>query len=167
MEGKILKRFIAFFIFSIFSFVHPTFSEILLKPKERPEIIRVTLEVMAMCGPSKGTAFFFKDALFNPDGGSWMEDGMSNGQVTLVKDGDSYDILFGDAARGSGYKQDGAQVFMLHSGEKFIRVGAFAGNYADIYNFDREDNKLVWSSNKSGPFSGKVAVYESDCTFIN
>ena len=56
---------------------------------------------------------------------------------------------------------------MLHSGEKFIRVGAFADNYADIYNFDREDNKLVWSSNKSGPFSGKVAVYESDCTFIN
>ena len=138
-----------------------------MKPNQKTEIIRVALKVMAMCGPSKGRAYFFKDALYNPNGGTWTEDGMSNGQVTLVKDGDSYDILFGDAAGGSGYKQDGAQVFMLHSGEKFIRVGAFAGNYADIYNFDREDNKLVWSSNKSGPFSGKVAVYESDCTFIN
>ena len=152
---------------SLFASVNHGFSESLIKPKVRPEITKIALEVMAMCGASSGTGYFFKDTLYNPEGGRWLDDGISNGQITLVRDGESYDILFGDAARGTGYRQDGAQVFMLHSGEKFIRVGAFADNYADIYNFDREDNKLVWSSNKSGPFSGKVAVYESDCTFIN
>ena len=66
----------------------------------------------------------------------------------------------------SGYRQDGAQVIILHFGDKFIRVGAFADNYTDIYNFDRLEKKLAWSSNKTGPLMGKVSVYESNCTAV-
>ena len=80
--------------------------------------------------------------------------------------GEEGDILFGDAVGSTGYRQDGAQVIILHFGDKFIRVGAFADNYTDIYNFDRLEKKLAWSSNKSGPLMGKVSVYESNCTAV-
>jgi len=125
------------------------------------------LSVWAMCGASKGQGYYFKDELMNPDGPNWSEDGISNGQITLVENRDQVDILFGDAARATGYVQDGAQVILLHLSDKYIRVGAFHNNYADIYNFNRETSEVVWSSNKSGPITGKVAVYVSKCQFVN
>ena len=124
------------------------------------------LFVWAMCGPSKGQGYFFKDSIMNPNGPSWEADAISNGQITLVESADQFDIIFGDAYRASGYREDGAQVILLQATDKYLRVGAFADSYADIYNFDRENLEVAWSSNKSGPFSGKVAVYVSKCTFI-
>ena len=95
-----------------------------------------------------------------------MNDGISNGQITLVHDGSNIDILFGDAARATGYREDGAEVALLYFGEKYIRIGAFHDNFAEIYNFDRENSEVAWSSNKSGPLGGKVAVYTSKCQFV-
>ena len=112
---------------SLFALVNHGFSETLNKPKVRPEITQIALEVMAMCGASSGTGYFFKDTLYNPEGGRWLDDGISNGQITLVRDGESYDILFMmQSEEPDTGEKDGAQVFMLHSGEKFIRVGASA-----------------------------------------
>ena len=124
------------------------------------------LKVWAMCGPSQGKGYFFKDEIWNPEGPDWQDDGISNGQITLVNDGKNIDIIFGDAARASGYRDDGAEVALLHFGDKFIRVGAFSELYVDIYNFDRLNSEVAWSSNKSGPFAGKVAVYRSGCKFV-
>ena len=125
------------------------------------------ISVWAMCGESKGQSYYFKDDFMNPDGPYWTEDGFSNDQFTLVKDGDQFDILFGDAARASGYVQDGAQVILLHISNKYIRVGAFHNNFADIYNFDRETSEVAWSSNRSGPLTGKIGLYVSKCRFVN
>ena len=125
------------------------------------------LSVWAMCGASQGQGYYFKDDFMNPDGPNWTEDGISDGQITLVENGDQFDILFGDVAGATGYVQDGAQVILLHLSDKYIRVGAFHNNYADIYNFDRQTSEVVWSSNKSGPITGKVSVYVAKCRFVN
>ena len=58
-------------------------------------------------------------------------------------------------------------MILLHFSDKYICVGAFHNNFADIYHFDRETFEVVWSSNKSGPITGKVAVYVSKCRFVN
>lgn len=123
--------------------------------------------VIAMCGASEGISYNFRDDIVNPDGPDWSNDEISDGQITLVQSGDQFDILFGDAMRATSYSSDGAQVVLLHWGNQFIRVGAFSNEYADIYNFDRIISQVAWSSNKSGPILGRVAVYVSDCRFVD
>ena len=120
-------------------------------------------EILIHCGPSNGQAYFFNDPTFNPNPSGWQEDGMSKGRIILSKEGEDWDILFGDALGSNGYRSDGATVIPLASNERFIRVGAFADHYSDVYNFNLIEKTVVWSSNKSGPLMGKVAVYFSDC----
>ena len=98
--------------------------------KESYGLTKVTLEVLAMCGSSQGRGYFFKHELFNPSG-SWLEDGISNGQITLVRDGEEVDILF--SMRSVLIQTGWCTGIILHFGDKFVRV-AFADNYTDIYN---------------------------------
>ena len=123
----------------------------------------VQAEVLMHCGSSKGQAYFFNDKIMNPEPSGWQDDGISKGRIILSKDGEDWDVLFGDALSSSGYRSDGAAVILLHSSDNFIRIGAFHYNYSDIYNFNLKEKTVVWSSNKSGPLMGKVAVYFSDC----
>ena len=121
------------------------------------------IEVLFSCGASSGYGYYFTDPIFNPDGPNWTKDGMRNGSITLVSQGENLDIIFDDAARGHGYRSDGAEVVFLGGSDRYYRVGAFHQNYADIYTFDVLGKKVVWSSNKSGPLSSKVVVYEAVC----
>ena len=85
----------------------------------------------------------------------------SNGQV-LKWDGSNW-IPQNDAAGSSGYRSDGATVILLAWTDEFIRLGAFANNYSDVYNFNLKEKTVAWTSNKSGPLMGKAAVYLSSC----
>ena len=58
-------------------------------------------------------------------------------------------------------------MILLHVSDKCIRVGGFHNNFADIYNFDCETSEVIWSSNKAGLITGKVAVYVSKRRFVN
>jgi hypothetical protein len=55
-------------------------------------------EVIIHCGGSQGTSYFFYDELFYPEGPGWEDDGITNGRIILVREGDEWDILFGDIA---------------------------------------------------------------------
>ena len=96
----------------------------------------VSAEVVMHCGASLGKSYFITDPIFNPEPSSWQEDGMSNGRIILTKEEDDWDILFGDALGSTGYRSDGASVVLLAVTDRFLRIGAFHQNYADIYNFD-------------------------------
>ena len=120
-------------------------------------------KVLIHCGPSKGQAYFFNHPTWNPNPSGWADDGISNGRIILTSENEEWDILFSDSFNSTGYRSDGADVILLSSDENFIRIGAFADLYTDIYNFNLKEKTVVWSSNKSGPFAGKVAVYFSDC----
>ena len=109
-----MKYRVAVFVCFFVSFAQSASANMTTALKESYGLTKVTLEVLAMCGSSQGRGYFFKHELFNPSGGSWLEDGISNGQITLVRDGEEVDILFGDAVGSTGYRQDGAQVIILH-----------------------------------------------------
>lgn len=120
-------------------------------------------EVIIHCGPSEGTSYFFRQEFLNPDGPSWEDDGISNGRIILVREGDEWDILFGDIAGNYGYRQDGAEVLLLNSNEGFLTVGAFSNNYVEIYTFNLIDREVAWTSHKTGTPIPKVAAYHADC----
>lgn len=121
------------------------------------------IKVLFSCGASDGYGYYFSDPVFNPNGPNWTKDGIKNGAITLVAQGADFDILFSDTVGGAGYRSDGANVVFLGGNDRFYRVGAFHANYSDIYTFDAVGKKVVWSSNKSGPLSSKVVVYEASC----
>ena len=79
--------------------------------------------------------------VFNSEPSGWHKDGINNGRIILTKDGDNWDILFGDAAGSSGYRSDGATVILLAWTDEFIRLGAFANNYSDVYNFNLKEQE--------------------------
>lgn len=122
-----------------------------------------TTEVLMACGASSGSSYFFKDPTFNPDGGKWMKDGISNGSIMLVSTGSDLDILFSDSIGGAGYKADGAEVVLLGNNDRFFRVGAFSKYYVDIYTFDLVGKSVVWTTSKFGLTAPKVAIYEASC----
>jgi hypothetical protein len=118
--------------------------------------------VIARCGASKGHAYFFA-APMNPDGPRWVEDGISNGKIVLVRLGDEWDIQFDDVLDSSGYRQDGARVMLLMQNESLVTVGAFSAQYVDIYTFDLDGREVAWTSNKHGPIAPKSAAYRAKC----
>lgn len=120
--------------------------------------------VLIKCGASAGHGYFFHDEVMNPKGPEWSEDGMSNGQIILVKLGEEWDILFDDAIGGHSYRKDGARVIPLGGDERFLMVGAFyPSSYADVYTFDLEAREVAWSSNKPGGLMPKVSVMRASC----
>ena len=122
-----------------------------------------TTEVLMTCGASSGSSYYFKDPIFNPDGGKWMKDGISNGSIMLVSTGSVLDILFSDSIGGAGYKADGAEVVLLGNNDRFFRVGAISKYYVDIYTFDLVGQNVVWTTSKFGQTAPKVAIYEASC----
>ncbi len=99
----------------------------------------------------------------NPSGPSWENDGISNGQILLVKLGQEWDIQFGDSIGSYGYRQDGAAVIALGSNNSMLNVGAFHPNYTDIYTFNMLSKEVLWTSHKIGTAITKVAIYRAEC----
>lgn len=122
--------------------------------------------VLARCGASKGTGYYFFEKVMNPDGPRWEDDGISNGKILLVRLGDEWDIQFDDAIGSNGYRQQGAQVDVLGAADLKLTVGAFNKDYTEIYTFNFAEHEVVWTTHKIGTFMPKVAIYKSDCEFM-
>jgi len=126
--------------------------------------VTANAEVVAHCGASQGTSYFFHDEIFNPEGPDWAEDGIGNGRIILVREAEDWDILFEDVFGSPGYRSDGATVILLAMNAQYITVGAFHPNYVDTYTFNLVANEVVWTSHKTGTFAPKVAIYRADCS---
>ncbi len=122
--------------------------------------------VLARCGASFGTGYFFHDDVTNPGGPEWSTDRITDGNLLLVRLGDEWDIQFGDSIGEYGYRQDGAEVIPLGQADGMLTVGAFRGTYTDIFTFDFEGDEVVWTSHKTGTVIKKVAVYRAECTVM-
>ena len=123
--------------------------------------------VIARCGASSGQGYFFFDSIMNPDGPDWSQDGISSGQILLVRLGQEWDIQFGDTIGAYGYRQDGARVIPLGGSGELFTIGAFRGTYTDIYTFNFAEREVLWTSHKIGTPVTKVAIYRSICSFMS
>ena len=120
-------------------------------------------ETVISCGASKGYSFFLQNSSLDYDAG-WSEDGISNGKIILVKEGEDFDILFDDIIGGYGYREDGADVFMLGLQNGKITILIVHYNYSDLYTFDLLNNEVVWASQKIAPhLVNKGSLFRADC----
>ena len=119
--------------------------------------------IIVSCGASSGTGYFIQDPIFFNQPSEWADDGISNGKISLIKLGDEWDILFGDALGDAGYRQQGATVIPLTEVGGLLTVGVFHQNFTDIYSFNIEAKEVIWTSHKGGPLIKKVAIYRASC----
>ena len=59
---------------------------------------QVNAELLMHCGSSKVKAYIFNHSVFNSESSSWHKNAISNRRIILTKEGDNWDILFGDVA---------------------------------------------------------------------
>jgi hypothetical protein len=119
--------------------------------------------LIARCGASSGTAYYFSDPLLNPEGPQWVEDGLSNGQIILTSIDGEWDIKFSDVRGGNSYREDGAVVIKVGENKGKLNIVAAHPNYVDTYTFNLFDREVVWTSHKLGPLPPKVAIYRAEC----
>jgi len=123
------------------------------------------------CGASKGFAWYFESGLVEKRKTGWTKDGVSKGDITLVRDGDEYDIIFTDATGGtSSAKANGAEVLFLGGTRPFVILEAYTktqGLSVFTYTFDLDDHgagQVVYSATKLNGLINKAAIYKAECT---
>jgi hypothetical protein len=121
-------------------------------------------EIVAVCGPSKGYAFYVSGPLVPEKEAGWTEDGISKGSFQIIRSGDDYDVIFTDASGGTlSAKGDGAKVVGFYSTEGDLVVTLFYALTIETY--------VVWFRTPS-PYSqakhsapiAKHAVFKMQCS---
>ncbi|MEA1675248.1 hypothetical protein [Nitrospirillum sp. BR 11163] len=135
--------------------------------------------VIATCGPSKGTAYFFPSPqMKGPDTG-WHDDGIDGGAVSLVmladKPGaieDKPDLIFKDSYGTRSAIQDGAIVSILAANtlNRIVIVQAFysGSETVEVYTFRIGPDKrgeVLWSAARAGGTFQKSALMRAECSF--
>lgn len=127
----------------------------------------VQAEILAVCGASKGYAYYLPSALVPDKDAGWTEDAISGGSFQLIRSGDNYDIVFTDATgRTLSTKGDGGEILGMENGKGDLIVTVLYPHVIETYAF--------WFSS-SGPliatFSqvkhetpiAKHAVFKASC----
>ncbi|WMT90175.1 hypothetical protein [Pelagibacterium sp. H642] len=119
-------------------------------------------QTLAVCGASSGYAYFPAVGLVTEDQSGWAEDGISDGGIMLLRDGDAYDIVYTDAVGGRSARADGFEVigFPTSTGVLVLTMSSVT---AETYHFDIENRQLAWTQNKFDAPINKVAAFVSDC----
>jgi hypothetical protein len=119
-------------------------------------------QVMFNCGASEGYSYYLSGALASPENEGWVEDGIGQGGIQLLRDGTDYDIIYTDALGGRSAKADGGRVigFEADSGTMVLVVYP---NVVETYQFNPTSRKVVWTQNKAHPISRKIAAFVSQC----
>jgi hypothetical protein len=76
-------------------------------------------EVLAVCGPSRGTGYYLMTSAIPPKDAGWREEKEEPGSFQLVYTGTDFDIFFTDTIGTRSAKADGATVFSGGSNNQF------------------------------------------------
>lgn len=125
-------------------------------------------QVIAICGASKGKAFYLE-----PTKEGWVDDGISNGTITFLRNpsGD-YDILVKSAGPAFSARGDGAQVVKVHGADESIitLIVIYPLHVTEVYQLTLNANgrgTLIWSNlkNRSAPMGiTRGAVFVAECS---
>ena len=126
--------------------------------------------VLAICGESKGQAYYFVGGAVPLGQGGWQADGINNGVIVLaiLPDG-KYDIIMKDA-RNEPYSsaKSGLVVVPLavSARDNKYLISVMGNGVSENYLF-KVDSKgagiLAWSSTKTNDYISKVSVMTSVC----
>ena len=130
---------------------------------------------IAVCGASEGYGYYPRKGLTSddPDAGKWVEDGISNGRMTLITTAnDALDLLVADST-GAVYStiNDGGTVIPIGRSNEMLSVIIVyeLGGTVETYTFLNSVSgpEVIWSSNKFGTLILKIAAFRAPCSFID
>lgn len=121
-------------------------------------------QILFECGGSSGHAFYPPSIFVEAPEGEWIEDGISNGRIQLVRSGDELDLLHLDALGMTSARSYNAEILVLDVTDKHLTVLVnYEGGAKEMYTYDPQAQSLYWSQHKFGVMIDKVASFTSDC----
>ena len=104
------------------------------------------------CGPNTGYTYYFAGGYVPADMAGWQQDGISNGQFSLILRGEELDVLFLDASGSLVSAQaDGGQIYPLHISDTAVSVLViYPLDVVEVYQFDLSSKSYTLSSVKYG-----------------
>ena len=130
-------------------------------------------ETIASCEGLKGQSYYPNIGMFtDKDTSGWQDDGISNGKTSVIKNGNSFDILFVDTLGDiNSSKDQGAEIrLVMLDQDSFSISSLFLGASVEIYSFwkTKEDNfKYSLTQVKGGSsLIPKNTLLVGDCSSI-
>ena len=131
-------------------------------------------ETIASCESLKGSTYFPNTGMYTDKSNSgWQEDGISNGKTSVIKTGDSFDILFVDTLGDiNSSKDQGATIrLMLINENSFSLFSMFLNESLEIYSFwKNKEGDFKYSLNQVKGGSSlipKNSLLVGSCSSIN
>ena len=125
--------------------------------------------VLMECIASAGFSYFIEGGALplDPTKGEWEPDGINPGGISLIQDGDNFDIIQSDAT-GSTFsaKGDGANVVALSQSQTWwLILVLYPGEAMETYQFDKRSHggEVVWTQHKFGDMVKKVGAFKASC----
>lgn len=120
-------------------------------------------EVVARCGASKGFAYYPEIGLVQAGQGGWKEDGITRGEILLLRDGTEFDVIHTDAAGTRSSKADGARVIGISATDARIIVLVAYPEVVETYALWFSTRELLWTQIKAAGLVDKAATFRSEC----
>src|SRR6266446_8392912 len=105
--------------------------------------------VVTVCGAASGYSFYL-----NPSDG-WQRDGISQGTVTILRNGDDFDLIIKDAWATFSARGDEATVVRIYgdTDREMTLVAIYPLGSTEVYQLTLDANgrgKLIWATTKNG-----------------
>lgn len=121
-------------------------------------------ETYFSCGGSDGRAFYPTGAFTAEEEAGWSEDGISDGAIALVTEGNDVDILIKDAIGMMSARSQGALVTLLRVEAGYATVLVeYPQGPIELYTFDGSRGLVYWSQHKFGVLIDKAATFVAVC----
>lgn len=116
------------------------------------------------CGSSQGKAFYYGIDQETQKQIGWVDDGIAEGGIVLVRSGDALDIIMKDAVGTMSHTAEGASVSLIDWHEPFVEVlVSYPMGTKELYTFDLKERRVAWSQHKFGGPLDKAQTFVADC----
>ena len=124
--------------------------------------------VLMECGASDGYSYFIEGGIVPSDKAGWTSDGVASGRISLVQNGQDFDIMTTDATGGTySYKADGAKIIPISvTPDEWAILAAFPLGVVEVHHFHRTPNggEVIWIQSKFGSVPAKKAsAFHASC----
>ncbi|MEO9340760.1 hypothetical protein ABFT80_25445 [Mesorhizobium sp. SB112] len=79
-------------------------------------------QVIAICGASQCFGYNVKGKIVDDESAGWIKDGLANGGIQLLKDGDGFDVVYTDAVGSRSAKAVGGTAIKMVEDENLAMV---------------------------------------------
>ena len=126
-------------------------------------------EFISRCGASSGYAHYPESELVSKAQAGWRKDGITNGALQLVRNGDQFDVLYTDAAGTRSARSDGFHISRVKgtAAGRYLLVGVNAvSGVVEHWLFIVDGSgrgTVVWGSIRGGVTLPKSSLMEARC----